>query len=536
MDRFTFGASASGNSWAEVNIAGIWERLKQGLDEGIGEAEAAIREVYAVVSAEIDSDLTPENCLLPHHEVSDDGVVRLNKSALIAAVAGLRGLSDERRGAARAHLLRHYEELEIDPPKSLTGEMARMAAIVCGEMAPADIPLAASVSLEALQEGDDDPMEVVVEIPASRSTRGWEYTPEAIQDIVKHVQTKTLSGFLGHQKADDVETGFPVPVTHWVGAIYKNGSGFFRGVIDRVAADLKRWIRAGRVKQVSIFGIPELETVEGQTRAVGFEPLSIDWTPLDRAGMPTRIVSVGEMFAGELEGSYEELIEAIRAEVVNKLGLDGDGYCYVEQTFEDYAIVVVGDADKKLLRFPYAADDGEVTLGDPVEVVLKRVYEPIGGEQNMTLEELITELKAKVEAGETSLEHIAGELGITDSEAAETLGRVKEVLGVSGEMNVVEAATVAHKALKARHDAEREAMVAEVLAEKVEGEMAQTLVKRMLKGGGTREDIAAEIDSVLADDGVKSALSKLHTDAPVPKGGSGSEPSRQYTRVTRTAI
>jgi len=80
--------------------------------------------------------------------------------------------------------------------------------------------------------------------------------------------------------------------------------------------------------------------------------------------------------------------------------------------------------------------------------------------------------------------------------------------------------------------------VDEAISEKVKGEMAQDLVKRILivPVGATKEQVAGEIDKLLADDKIKAALSKLYTDGPVPKGGSGSEPSRQYTRVTRTAI
>lgn len=51
------------------------------------------------------------------------------------------------------------------------------------DMKPSDIPLAAGVDeevIKAIKDGDDDPLEVVVEIPASVSTRDWTYTSESL--------------------------------------------------------------------------------------------------------------------------------------------------------------------------------------------------------------------------------------------------------------------------------------------------------------------------------------------------------------------
>jgi len=129
----------------------------------------------------------------------------------------------------------------------------------------------------ALKKGDSDPLEVVVEIVPGESTRGWDYQPEALKAIVKYVQEKTLNGFLGHQKAEDVNNEFKPPVTHWVGAMWKNNMAYFRGVVDAAASDLKRWIRARRIKQVSIFGMPKLVKSGGCTKVIDYTPLSIDW-------------------------------------------------------------------------------------------------------------------------------------------------------------------------------------------------------------------------------------------------------------------
>ncbi|EQE71851.1 hypothetical protein QCK_4043 [Clostridioides difficile CD45] len=43
---------------------------------------------------------------------------------------------------------------------------------------------------------------------------------------------------------------------------------------------IKRWIRTKRIKEVSIFGYPKLKkSAKGEMNVIGYEPLSIDWTP-----------------------------------------------------------------------------------------------------------------------------------------------------------------------------------------------------------------------------------------------------------------
>lgn len=353
------------------------------------------------------------------------------------------------------------------------GEISAIQAIISGEMKVEDVPLASWANLEALKAGDPEPMEVVVEIPAGKSKRGWYYTPEALQKIVGEVMTQGLPGFLGHQKPEDVGHEFPTPVTHWVGALWKDGKAYFRGVIDKAASDLKRWIKANVVRTVSIFGIPKLQQVSGETHVVDYVPLSIDWTPLGRAGMPTAVVAIGEM-----------------DEIIN------------------------------------------------------------GGVQNqMNWKELIAQLKAMLANKEVTLGQVVGEMGLTAStlagemeeikqafEAADMLKKVREALGAVGEMDVVKVATEAKKALDEKVRAEREKLIDEVLKEKVAGEMTQALVKKMLNvpENATKEQIAGEIDKLLADETIKAAISKFYVDKPPIIGGNDKETTT--LRVKRQAI
>lgn len=187
-----------------------------------------------------------------------------------------------------------------------------LKALVTGEMAVQNIPLALGVDLQKLLKEDPDPVEIVVEIPEGKSTRGWYYTSKALQDIVDWVQRNTLAGFLGHQKVDDLDHVFLPPAVHWIGAKFENGKAYFRGLIDKAQPDLKRWIRTGRIKEVSIFGNPVLKTGPKGTEVVGYRPLSIDFTPLGRAGMPTKIVDI----SGEIDSTF---------------GIQSDDYHYERQ-------------------------------------------------------------------------------------------------------------------------------------------------------------------------------------------------------------
>ncbi|MBT9260155.1 MAG: hypothetical protein KM310_10475 [Clostridiales bacterium] len=259
----------SNRAWSEVDKTALRNRLVRALEENEEGARDAIREVYAVIRAESLEDAPSQNWWGPHHEVTRDCNVVLNRNGLIAAAQALAGaraepdLTPEQRRRAARHLLRHYRELEMDPPASLLeaagerpeGELVRLTAAVAGEMRPSDIPLAPWVNLDALKAGDPDPLEVVVRIPEGRSKRGWYYTRRVLERIAAEINATGLPGLLGHQDPDKVDREFVPPATHWVGAVVRDEGGkavlYARGVVDRAAADLKRWIRGNAVRQVS---------------------------------------------------------------------------------------------------------------------------------------------------------------------------------------------------------------------------------------------------------------------------------------------
>lgn len=450
------------------------------------------------------------------------------------------------------------------------GEIDSVNAVI-SQIKPGDIPLAQGVDIDAMKEMDSDPLEVVVEIPATKSKRGWNYTAKSLKDIVDYTNSNTLSGFLGHQKAENISTEFVPPATHWIGAEMKDNKAYFRGIIDADATNLKRWIRTGRIKEVSIFGYPKLKKgAKGEMDVVGYNPLSIDWTPLHRPGMPTKIVGMEmedfeEYVGGEqLDGTFENLKEDLREAANVYFNANNNGsYVWVRSVRYDDSTAIVEyqqqNLPTKLYSIPFTINNNQVVLGDKTEVSEKRIYEPVttgemneGGSERMNFAETMKNLKGLLQTGEVTYSQVLGEMGLTTDKIAgemeevkeavkaqDTLNKVKEVLNVSGEMDVVEVAKKAGEAIENNKKDNFAKAIDEVIKEKVVGEMAQGLVKKMLKveEGATKEVIAGEIDSILTDDFVKNLISSNHVDIPAGTATPGNADKATSTlKVKRASI
>lgn len=384
-------------------------------------------------------------------------------AASAALLSGEDGLSAEQRVLAARHLLRHYKQPDVNlqPPQVLIdlagtqGEsyLSRIATgTLSGEMSSQEIRVAAGIDVAALKAGDDDPMEVVVEIPAGISSRGWVYGKKVIRGLVGQMRERMVAGYLGHQRQENLEYEFPVPVTHWIGAEYRDGSAFIRGVVDKAATDLKRWIRAGAVSQVSIYGYMQTEDQEGVTHVTDVDLLSVDWVPLDRAGMQTRIVAVGEQKQD------------------------------------------VGRAERK----PEMATLAEV-LGELRK--LKATPSQVAGEMGWKVEDVVADLGYKPEIEADALQ--------TLKDQASLVGECAKALGLESAAGLVDAAKDAKAAQDKLIVAEHAAMVDEVLAEKIVAETARPLVQRMLhlEIGMSKEDIEKAVGELMATDEIKQVLS-----------------------------
>lgn len=427
-----------------------------------------------------------------------------------------------------------------------------LTAKISGEMSVDDIPVAGWADVEALKKGDDDPLEVVMAVPAGKSTRGWNYTANALNSIVGEVNSVGLPGFLGHQKAENVATEFPQPVTHWIGAKMDKGVAYFRGLIDKSAPDLKRWVRGKAVSQVSIYGYPQLEqnAVTGETDVTDYRGLSIDWTPLNRAGMPTSVAAIsGEMdsISTAADTSHEELRETLRGAAYTKLGAGERDYVYVNSVYDGYFIASLdrdGGNKTKSYKIAYSKDpdSGNYILGEPSEVREKRVWETVvAGEQKGAETGMKKEIKDLLDAGKITLADMKAACGEMDDSGEQDKANAFEKAcgemfgGKTGDelMNAVKDAAKLVDAAKAKTAAE---LIGKTIKEKVSGEMAQGLVKKMLRlpENPTAEQISGEIDSVLADNTVKAVLAQAHIDTVPPQGGTESNDNSDgfFTKAT----
>lgn len=143
----------------------------------------------------------------------------------------------------------------------------------------------------------------------------------------------------------------------------------------------------------------------------------------------------------------------------------------------------------------------------------------------MDWKELLAQLKAKLTAGEVTLQEVIAALDGDTSAKLELLGKVKQSLGVTEDNQLLETVEQAGKALKESQEAKLGQEVKDAVREKVSGEMAQTLIARMItpKQGQTKETIVGEIDSLLADESIKGMISQMQVGTPSFIGGSAKD-------------
>jgi len=379
------------------------------------------------------------------------------------------------------------------------GDVLKHSVITALSNKPIDfVPVAQGVNLDDLKNGDNDPLEVIVEIPATKSKRGWNYKPESLKDIVNYVNTETLNGYLGHQRSEDVDTQFPDIQTHWVGGKWdeNTNSAYFRGLIDKDATKLKRWIKGKRVKQVSIFGIPKLyKDSSGNVDVIGYKPLSIDWTPLNRAGMPTNIIST----TGEMSLDYfGELDEPIKNNDKTAKLLD--------KIKDKYSSIKLLSENEDSIEILYKDSDGAFQT--------KKInYDTInnnnnGGVDAVDKNEILKHLKMKYVEGSISDEDINSIIGLTKKRVIDA-----DVANEVGEMSVSdikEAKTARQENIFNNKKDKQEKIIKEVIESKITGEQAQSLIKDIFITDSLDKDIiAGEIDDLLKKETVKKMINNI---------------------------
>lgn len=365
-------------------------------------------------------------------------------------------------------------------------QTVRLTAAITGEMRVEDVPLAPWADLNAIKGEDDDPLEVVVDVPAGKSKRGWNYTPQALQKIVGEVMHQGLPGFLGHQKPENVDTEFPTPVTHWVGAKWENGRAYFRGVIDKAASDLKRWIRGKVIRQVSIYGQPKLQNTAGEINVIDYLPLSIDWTPLNRAGMPTSIVATGEMDAigGEFDSSEH--------------------------------------------------NGGEEPMN--VQELIAKLKEQLQM-KNTTMQAIVGEMGWQFQ---DLAREIGGETYTALQARSNLVGEMAQLLGLDAKASTEEVLKAVKSAREAQINSlkvQQDATIDKVIGEMVVAEQARPLIKRLLNApeNATEDDIKKAVGEMLQQEDVKTLIGGvfkqdvIHPKTPGAQGQTGGLRTRKVS-------
>lgn len=567
--KFKIVKTKSDKKWKQLTPSSIWEMLKSGIDAAAAttgatdadkeEVLSALKEVYALQLTD-DKDLkklAQDNFWGVHHEVLEDGTIMVNVEGVTEAANLLlkdKELSDAQKKSAAKHLLAHYKETgtETEAPAELAGLAGEMdpgadnlhvlltANVfgISGEMRIDDIPLAPGVDVASLKVGDSDPFEVVVEVPVGTSTRKWKYTPKALQSIVNTVMTKTLNGFLGHQKPSEVSTEFPDIATHWVGAkfdaerpvmneagqIIGKGVAYFRGVVDKEVPKLKRWIRTQRVKQVSIFGYPKLVTnANGETEVVDYDALSIDWTPLDRSGMPTKIVAVGEM--DQIIGGSEKAPKKYQG---------GNNMTLAELLAALKKYKADGTLNPRLMA-------GEMGWNTQDMVQAVGEMDPILGGKIAKIDtlETIPTLQGEIATLKTDKETLTGEM----SGLKTFVGEIKTSLG-NEKMTDDEAKTAISAATKVAGElalAKHTELVNTVLTEKVKHDKVRILVGEMLTvaAGTEKAEIEKAVGEIMDRQVVKDYVDAIltnpkHRHMKDNRGSGGTE--RKATRTKSVSI
>ncbi|WP_234780291.1 hypothetical protein [Clostridioides difficile] len=262
--------------------------------------------------------------------------------------------------------------------------------------------------------------------------------------------------------------------------------------------------------------------------------------------MPTSIVGMEMSPNGEqLDGTFEALRIDLREALKAKFSInDNNSYLYIQNIRYDNNTVIYELEQNglcKLYSIPFTIVENKINLGEEIEVIKKISYEAKGemkGEENkLEGKELIKNVKGLLQTGEISYSEVIQGIGLTKEivtgemedvksslKAEKELREVKKVLGIVGEMDTVEVAKKASKALENEKKEAWNCIVNKVIKDKVSGEIAQTLVKKMLnvEEGSSEEVITGEIENILNDEFVKNTMSNMYKDNPTTTGLSNS--------------
>jgi hypothetical protein len=157
-----------------------------------------------------------------------------------------------------------------------------------------DVPLAPDVDYAALVAGDEQPMFVTLPIGKvdAKSANGRYYDESFVQELERQVLENKPVGLMGHLRAADRATEFPLEAVHWVGAQRVGellwGKGYvppgearerirrYKAQNKKIATSIDAWLEATWDEAKKAY----------RALAKGLKLNQIDIAPADRAGIP----------------------------------------------------------------------------------------------------------------------------------------------------------------------------------------------------------------------------------------------------------
>lgn len=332
------------------------------------------------------------------------------------------------------------------------------------------IPIDAA-KVAAIKKRDENPQFITVAIESgwSRSKRHW--TPAMLKSIANQINKKKPVGYKGHMKPEQIATHFPDPQTVWLGATtVTQGDKTVLWVkgYNLPNSDIRNYIENEAVDSVSVFGESKMKAVQGGYEVIDFNLESIDWSRKGQSGMSAKVMAV----TSEMETKGGNTVEPKDISALS------------EEELRTHAPLLVKEIERKATE-PLNTQVGEMTT----------------------------------------------QVGALQPEA-DTLSKVKELLGLAEGENVIEKVTNLLASIEDASASEIKAYIKEAIAKRVKTERGQALVARLVGEmhseyeGDFTDEMKAKIDSDLdekieGDEILKSVVGEMVTFQEKKEQGAG---------------
>lgn len=156
---------------------------------------------------------------------------------------------------------------------------------------PPDVPLAGHINADELTSGDNDPFFVTLKIGKvdSMSGNGNYYDESNIREIAR--QVVGLDSNMGHVSASEVDSAYPMPAGHWVGASLVDGVLWAKLYVPKTRPEIREFFRVKKAQngQVSTsiysFAKREYDAKLSGYRLKDINLETIDLAPVLRSGV-----------------------------------------------------------------------------------------------------------------------------------------------------------------------------------------------------------------------------------------------------------